>query len=89
LDNSTNGDQHLEWKLLFSRLARPEVLIFISTAAFFLLIFLYYPFRARFEFDPDEGINAIKALMLARGFPLYSQIWSDLPAGDYAPADPF
>ncbi len=64
---------------MFSRLARPEVLIFISVAAFFLLIFLFYPFRARFEFDPDEGINAIKALMLARGFPLYSQIWSDQP----------
>ena len=54
-------------------------MIFISVAAFFLLIFLFYPFRARFEFDPDEGINAIKALMLARGFPLYSQIWSDQP----------
>jgi 4-amino-4-deoxy-L-arabinose transferase-like glycosyltransferase len=46
---------------------------------FLAVTFLYFPFRARFEFDPDEGINVMKALMVARGYPLYSQIWSDQP----------
>ena len=40
---------------------------------------LFFPFRYRFEFDPDEGVNLIKALMEYRGFDLYSQIWSDQP----------
>ncbi len=47
--------------------------------AFFLTIILFYPFRQRFEFDPDEGSSAMMALLLMRGFPLYSQIWSDHP----------
>jgi uncharacterized membrane protein len=32
-----------------------------------------------FEFDPDEGINLIKALLYSEGFSLYKQIWSDQP----------
>jgi hypothetical protein len=46
---------------------------------FLLLMLALFPFRERFEFDPDEGINAIKGLLLARGYPLYSEIWSDQP----------
>lgn len=38
-----------------------------------------YPFRRVFEFDPDEGINAIKAVLVDRGYQLYSQIWNDQP----------
>jgi len=38
-----------------------------------------YPFRHVFEFDPDEGINAIKAVLVDRGYQLYSQIWNDQP----------
>ncbi|MFI5366582.1 MAG: glycosyltransferase family 39 protein, partial [Candidatus Binatia bacterium] len=37
------------------------------------------PFRRIFEFDTDEGINAIKALLVDRGYLLYSQIWDDQP----------
>lgn len=32
-----------------------------------------------FEYDTDEGINLMKALLLSRGYHLYSQIWSDQP----------
>jgi len=32
-----------------------------------------------FEFDPDEGFNLMKALLLDQGYDLYSQIWSDQP----------
>jgi hypothetical protein len=40
---------------------------------------LFYPFRFRFEFNADEGINLIKAMLTLRGFNLYSDFWSDQP----------
>ncbi len=40
---------------------------------------ILYPYRNVFSFDPDEGINAVKALLVDRGFALYSQIWNDQP----------
>jgi len=43
------------------------------------LIFLFFPFRGVFYFDPDEGINLAKAQLLLRGYSLYDQIWSDQP----------
>lgn len=46
---------------------------------FILFMFLYYPFRETFEFNYDEGGNVMKALLVARGYPLYSQVWSDQP----------
>ena len=47
--------------------------------AFLAAMFWLFPFRQRFEFDLDEGLNAMKALLVARGYPLYSQVWSDQP----------
>jgi 4-amino-4-deoxy-L-arabinose transferase-like glycosyltransferase len=47
--------------------------------AFLGVMLLFYPFRYVFEFDTDEGINAIKALLSLRGFGLYSEIWNDQP----------
>ena len=47
--------------------------------AFLAAMFLLFPYRQRFEFDLDEGLNAMKALLVARGYPLYSQVWSDQP----------
>lgn len=40
---------------------------------------LFFPFRYRFEFDHDEGINAIKAMLNIQGYQLFSDIWSDQP----------
>jgi hypothetical protein len=40
---------------------------------------LFYPFWAYFEFDQDEGGEAMRAWMFSRGYPLYSQVWSDEP----------
>jgi hypothetical protein len=34
-----------------------------------------------FQWDADEGINLMKALMLNAGYPLYSRIWADQPPG--------
>ena len=47
--------------------------------AYFAAIYLFYPFRNVFQFDPDEGINLMKAMLVAHGYPLYIQIWSDQP----------
>ena len=32
-----------------------------------------------FEFDPDEGINLMKAFLVNRGYLLYQDIWNDQP----------
>ncbi|TET30889.1 MAG: glycosyltransferase family 39 protein [Anaerolineales bacterium] len=55
--------------------------IFWHTIPLIFIIFmvLFFPFRYRFEFNPDEGINAIKAMMNTKGYQLYSEIWSDQP----------
>jgi uncharacterized membrane protein len=47
--------------------------------SFLLIMLFFYPFHERFEFDLDEGINAIKTLLIARGYSMYSDIWSDQP----------
>ena len=47
--------------------------------AFFAVMVLFYSFRFVFEFDRDEGVNAIKALLVLRGFRLYGEIWNDQP----------
>lgn len=46
---------------------------------FFAFVWSWHPFHDVFEFDPDEGNNVIKALMLAKGHALYAEIWSDQP----------
>ncbi len=46
---------------------------------FFAAMFLFFPFRERFEFNTDEGLEGMKALLLARGHPLYTETWSDQP----------
>ena len=38
-----------------------------------------YPFAEPFEFDSDEGVNVMKALLVARGHALYSEVWNDQP----------
>ncbi len=40
-------------------------------------MYLFFPFWNSFWLVYDEGYNFIKALLLERGFSLYSQIWND------------
>ena len=51
----------------------------IVPAAFILLVFFFYPERASFELNEDEGINLIKASLVANDYALYDEIWSDQP----------
>ncbi len=43
------------------------------------LVWVVVPFRGHFQLDLDEGGNLMKALLLQRGYGLYSEIWSDQP----------
>ena len=62
------------------RLPSKQTLLWLAIPlAFVLLVVLFYPFRYRIEFDTDEGVNAIKAMMVLRGYDLYREIWSDQP----------
>lgn len=68
------------WRQVVRRLpARSDLAWAAVPLVFALLVVLFFPFRYRIEFDTDEGINAIKAMMVLRGYPLYSEVWSDQP----------
>ena len=46
---------------------------------FIVFVLCIAPIKQSFEFDPDEGINLIKAFLYSEGFSLYTDIWSDQP----------
>ena len=48
-------------------------------AAYLLLVLLFFPTRGQFQFDSDEGINLMKAMLVDQGFDLYTDIWNDQP----------
>lgn len=52
---------------------------FILPLSFFLAEISIICFYYRFEFNPDEGINLIKAFLIYYDFELYRDIWSDQP----------
>ena len=52
---------------------------FVLPLLFFSIKIYTIVFHHRFEFDTDEGINLIKALLVRDGFQLYQDIWSDQP----------
>lgn len=61
------------------RNAIPPIFWHAIPLIFIIFMVLFFPFRYRFEFNPDEGINAIKAMMNIKGYQLYSEVWSDQP----------
>ena len=46
---------------------------------YLLLLFLRAPHLDPHDWDYDEGINLMKALLVGRGYHLFSEIWSDQP----------
>jgi hypothetical protein len=57
-----------------------QIIITILLPSLFLVgMLLWFPFRYVFEFNTDEGVNLIKAMMTLKGFKLYSDVWSDQP----------
>jgi hypothetical protein len=56
------------------------VLLPVALALIFIAVtLLFFPFRDKFQFDGDEGIELVKAMLVERGYPLYTQVWSDQP----------
>jgi 4-amino-4-deoxy-L-arabinose transferase-like glycosyltransferase len=47
--------------------------------AYLLLLFWRAPHLDPRDWDYDEGINLMKALLVGRGYELFSEIWSDQP----------
>jgi len=47
--------------------------------AFFIFMRWVAPFLSPRDFDYDEGVNLMKALLHAKGYALYTEIWSDQP----------
>ena len=50
------------------------VLVLIAVFVYFVI-----PRAPLAEYDPDEGLNLMKALLTYKGFHLYREIWSDQP----------
>src|SRR5512143_1227286 len=48
-------------------------------AAFLAGMARFAPLADTREFDTDEGVNLIKALLVGRGHALYTEIWDDQP----------
>jgi hypothetical protein len=46
---------------------------------FILIVLLFFPTRGRLEFDGDEGLNLMRAMLIDKGYALYDDIWSDQP----------
>lgn len=56
-----------------------RVAISLSFPLFFVVGTLLIMPLSLFMFDNDEGINVIKAVLMADGYPLYTETWSDQP----------
>lgn len=44
---------------------------------FFVFVVLFVPLLDRFEMNMDEGIELMKGMLFARGYTLYTEIWSN------------
>jgi hypothetical protein len=51
----------------------------LVTVGFFLVVVLLGRWADPFQYDTDEGLNLMKALLVARGYWMYSPMWNDQP----------
>jgi 4-amino-4-deoxy-L-arabinose transferase-like glycosyltransferase len=51
----------------------------IIALIFLIFTFSYYPFREKFQFDTDEGLNLMRSMLVTLGHPLYTEVSSDQP----------
>jgi 4-amino-4-deoxy-L-arabinose transferase-like glycosyltransferase len=51
----------------------------LAALLFLVVMLTIYSAVDRFEFDEDEGVNLIKGMLVAHGYSLYDEIWSDQP----------
>jgi hypothetical protein len=53
----------------------------VIPVVFALFVLLMAMRGGRFEYDEDEGLNLMKAVLVSDGHPLYQSVWSDQPPG--------
>jgi len=46
---------------------------------YFVGMLLFFPYWDMFWIYSDEGVELIKALLVSKGYPLFSQVWSEQP----------
>lgn len=49
----------------------------VPPMAFVLTVLIFFPVHKQFQFDHDEGVELMKAMLVNEGYDLYSEIWSD------------
>ena len=54
-----------------------RLLQFAVPLSFLAIMVCSYPILCSFEFDKDEGVNLMKSMLVAQGYPLYQAVWSD------------
>ena len=59
--------------------SRQLLLPILIALIFFAFTFSYFPFREKLQFDTDEGLNLMRSMLVALGYPLYSEVSSDQP----------
>ncbi len=59
----------------------PRLFAVAAALGYIAFLNLFFEYAAVFEFNPDEGNNLIKTLLLDRGNLLGRQIWTDQPPG--------
>ena len=71
----TTQNINRNWKSKLGDILLPIVIALI----FFAITFSYYPFRERFQFNTDEGLNLMRSMLVTLGHPMYREVSSDQP----------
>jgi len=66
-----------QWRNSF----HPRLYAALAALVYIGLVNLLFDYAVVFEFNPDEGNNLIKTLLLDRGFKLGSEVWTDQAPG--------
>lgn len=64
---------------LLARLLSEPAWQLLPPLTYLVVMLRYFPYWQMFWIYFDEGYNLIKALLVLRGYSLYSQVWSDQP----------
>ena len=69
------------WRSHWLHFAHPRLFAVAAALVYIGIMSLFFEYADIFEFNPDEGNNLIKSLLLDRGYSLGNQIWTDQPPG--------
>ena len=60
-------------------LAPPLIFNIYLPLTFIIFVILFMPLEEVFQYDTDEGIQLVKAMLYQEGYQLYSEVWNDQP----------